>query len=113
MIGKVKVTSTFDEDVMSGKKKDPTLGLTPLGKNVAILPEKLPEKSPGGVILPDVSRSRYSIKGQVFAKGPDVTTAVEVGDVVYLPDHGGTRFEIAGQVILIYEEEDLLCKEVE
>ena len=110
MIGKVKVTS---DKCPTDFVKDPTLelsvGLTPLGKNVAVIPEDPDKITPGGIHLPDICRRR-SLKATVFAIGPDVKS-VACGDVVFLPDHSGVRFEFGADVILVYNEDDLLAKE--
>ena len=100
------------EELQVAARRSGPLGiaLEPIGKNVAIIPEDPDKVTPGGIILPDTARQR-TIKGTVFSVGPDVSKAVEVGDVVYLPDHGGDRLTFGKDIVLVYSEDDLLAKE--
>ena len=43
-------------------------------------------------------------------KGANVPLAVQVGDVVILPEYGGTKVEVDNKELFIYREHDILAK---
>jgi len=73
--------------------------LRPLGDRVLIRRLNQEEKTPGGIMLPDVDKGKAQ-KGKVIAVGPGrwhekemqrVPMEVKVGDIVLLPQYGGVE----------------------
>ncbi len=76
------------------------LKITPKGKFVYALINKVEEvKSAGGVILPG-DRSEGTRLAKVLAKGPDVSDAIEIGGIYAIQWFTGTVVNIAESNLL-------------
>lgn len=80
--------------------------LRPLGARVLIAPDLAPERSRGGIIIPDAARETQS-QGEILAIGADVA-AVEPGQVVLFRNFRGLDVAVNGDKGLIVDERDLL-----
>ncbi|KDD77028.1 hypothetical protein H632_c37p4 [Helicosporidium sp. ATCC 50920] len=95
---------------MSGLKK-----LIPLLDRVLVQKAVAPTKSVGGILLPESATSKVN-KGTVLAVGQGrrtnngelIAPAVKVGDVVLLPEYGGTTVKLEEEELLLYRDEELL-----
>ncbi len=91
----------------------------PLSDRVLVLPAKAADKSPGGILLPDVAKQKPQ-RGEVLAVGPGrlddkgarLAMSVKPGDVVIFSPWAGTGElkELEGAV-LIREDEILAIVE--
>lgn len=70
------------------------------------------------MLIPEGFQKRIS-KGKVMAVGPGITNnqgkcvpcSLKVGDVVLLPDYGGTKVQCDDkQELFLYRENDILAK---
>ena len=100
-----------------------TCPIKPFNDRVLIRPEQTPEKSEGGIIIPDCARDD-TLRGEVLAVGPgkvfvdkneigeDIqcrfTPAVVVGDIVlYGTKYAGSEIEWEGERLIIMKEEEI------
>lgn len=95
--------------------------LVPLADCVVVRPEKAPEVSDGGILLPDSAKDVRSNRGSVIAVGPGKTRihdgrlqipippAVSVGDVVVFGQYGGHEVETNGEKLRVLREDDILA----
>jgi chaperonin GroES len=60
----------------------------------------------GGIVIPEASRNQPQ-QGIVLAVGPDVTSLHE-GDEILFQNLGVTEVEIAGETVLLMDEEDAM-----
>jgi chaperonin GroES len=73
-----------------------------------------PEKSVGGILLPDTAKEK-SQRGKVLAvgsgrildNGQKVAPEVKVGDTVVYAKYGGTEFKLDGKELMILSERDI------
>jgi len=90
--------------------------LVPLLDRVIVERSKAAERSVGGIILPETSKSKLNI-GKVLAVGPGhrdkdgklVPLTIKVGDHVLLSEYGGTDAKIDDKEYSIYREDDILA----
>jgi len=90
------------------------LPIKPLGDKVVVKPTGEEDKTPGGIILPDVAKKKPQ-EGVVIAVGPgrvldDGTRAkmsVEVGQTVIFAKYGGTEVTIDGEDLIILDEDSI------
>lgn len=87
--------------------------LAPLFNRVVIKKVEPVQKSPGGIILQDVS-DKASI-GEVvevgpgnFENGSKVPVSVKKGDTVLLPDYGGAKITLKEGDFYIYRDSDIV-----
>jgi len=74
------------------------------------------EQTAGGIVLPDSAKKRPQ-EAEVLAVGPGrvldngelAPMTVKKGDVVIYPEYGGTEVKIAGEELLIIEEDSILA----
>lgn len=78
-----------------------------LGKRLAVLVPKPVEKSEGGIVIPDSAKERKS-EGTIVKVGHLVDQAFEVGDVVTFLPFGAVEMEIAGQMLTVVDESDVV-----
>lgn len=86
----------------------------PLGDRVLLLPTKAPERTPGGILLPDRAQTTPQ-EGTIVSVGPGRTLEdgtvrkmnVQVGDVAAYSKYGGTEIELEGETFMILEENQL------
>lgn len=87
----------------------------PLGNLILVKMHVMPDKSLGGIHLPESARER-SRQALVIATGPGlrkkdgtfVPTDVQLGDDVMLPQMGGTKVTLDGSDYMIFSESELL-----
>lgn len=94
------------------------MNLTPLDDRVIILPDTAPEKTPGGILLPDAAKERPRM-GKVLAVGPGKIhpasgqrnpMTVKVNDkVCYSPYAGNQITHPEYGILIIAREDDLLA----
>ena len=93
------------------------IGIEPLGSMVLIELEKAPEKTTGGLLLPEEAREKMNV-GKVIAVGSgaireDGTRApmtVGEGDRVIYRKYSGTEIQWLGMDYLLTKEEDLQAR---
>lgn len=74
-------------------------------------------KTKGGIVLPEKAQAKV-LQGTIIAVGPGarnpegahIPIAVKAGDLVLLPEYGGTKVEIEETEYMIYRENDILAK---
>ncbi len=74
-----------------------------------------PEKSSGGIYIPDSAKEKPQ-KGEVIAAGPGRITddgklqkmEIKVGDVVLFEKYSGSKINIENEEYLIIKEDDIL-----
>jgi chaperonin GroES len=87
----------------------------PLKDRVLIKYSDEPEKSIGGLYIPDTAKEKPQ-KGEVVATGPGKVTDdgkvqkmdIKVGDIVLFDKYSGSKINIDDQEYLIIKEEDIL-----
>ncbi len=84
--------------------------IKPLGGRVLVKqvePEE--KKSPGGIVLPEGASSTKTVRGKVLAVGTDEKIEVKRGDVVLVPQYGGTEVLRDREKLLIVKASDILA----
>lgn len=92
--------------------------LIPLTQHVIVKRLEGSSMSPGGIIIPEISREKPA-KGVVIASGPGrmlpsgvlEPTGVTTGDLVYFGSYKGTEIEVNEERLLVLKAEDILCRE--
>lgn len=90
--------------------------LKPLEDRVIVKPSEAPDKTPGGILLPDMAKEKPT-RGKVLAVGPgkrqnDGTRwapLVAVGDEVLYSRYGGNETEIDDMKVRILHESDIVA----
>jgi chaperonin GroES len=96
------------------KRPPNQLHFTPLDDKIVVRRLEAPDKSPGGLMLPEVAKTKIP-RGEVLAvgagrtldNGQRVAVGVNVGDVVAFHPRGGNEIEIGGEALLILAEGEL------
>jgi len=83
-----------------------TFKFKPLKERVFVSYAEEPEKTPGGIYLPDTAKEKPQ-KGKVEAIG-DKVESVKVGDIILFDKYAGSKINIDGTEYLILKEEDIL-----
>ncbi|XP_033338941.2 10 kDa heat shock protein, mitochondrial [Megalopta genalis] len=92
--------------------------LVPLFDRVLIQRAEAVTKTKGGIVLPEKAQAKV-LQGTVVAIGPGqrnekgehVPLSIKVGDVVLLPEYGGTKVELEDNKELhLFRESDILAK---
>jgi chaperonin GroES len=87
----------------------------PLKDRVLVKYSDEPEKSAGGIYIPDTAKEKPQ-KGEVIAVGPGKVSEdgktrpmdVKVGDIVLFEKYSGSKVHIDDQEYLIIREDDIL-----
>jgi len=86
----------------------------PLKDRVLVKYSDEPEKSAGGIYIPDTAKEKPQ-KGEVIAVGPGKVengktrpVDVKVGDIVLFEKYSGSKVNIDDQEYLIIREDDIL-----
>ena len=87
--------------------------LIPLNENVLILPEKVEEKTAGGIILLDIESKEAPLIGVVKAIGNIENLEISVGDKVIFKKYSGTDIEFEKEEFIVVPYADILVKVVE
>lgn len=88
----------------------------PLEDRVLVRPFDPEERTPGGLVLPDVAKEK-SQQGEVVEVGPGkmvadgsrVALGVRAGDVVLFAKYAGTDMKVAGERLLLMRESEILA----
>lgn len=90
--------------------------ITPLGNRVLVTPDKIDEKTSGGLVLPPSSTEDQKPETGKIAKlgigkikGKDVSFDIKVGDRVYFKKYSPDELEIDGERYLLLEASDILA----
>ncbi|XP_050309388.1 10 kDa heat shock protein, mitochondrial-like [Anthonomus grandis grandis] len=92
--------------------------LVPLFDRILIKKAEAITKTKGGIVIPEKAAGKV-LQGTVVAVGPGqrkedgshIPIEVKVGENVLLPEYGGTKVELEGNVEYhLYRETDILAK---
>ncbi len=91
------------------------MNFKPLKDRVLVKYSEEPEKSSGGIFIPDTAKEKPQ-KGEIIAVGPGRVTEdgklqkmeLKVGDVVLFEKYSGSKINIDEQEYLIIREDDIL-----
>jgi chaperonin GroES len=90
--------------------------ITPIGSRVLVSPDKVDEKTTGGLILPPTSTEDQKPEtgiivklGEGKLKGKQVDFNVKVGDRVYFKKYSPDELEIDGEKFLLLDAGDILA----
>lgn len=97
--------------------------LNATGNNVIVEPDKAPEVSQGGILIPDQARKK-STQGVVVSVGPGRTNhdngsvvvipiGLQVGDRVMYGEWDGAAIEHEGKSLVVLNADSVLAKLVE
>lgn len=84
--------------------------ICPIGDQLALEPIKPKDKTPGGLVLPEVAQEQ-SNRGVIVAVGPKVeaTLTLEPGRVVIYQEDEAHEIKVDGAKYVICREKDILC----
>lgn len=105
---------------MGAKTKKTTKGtlvIEPLDDRVVVKPFQPVERTPGGIVLPDMAKEKPH-RGEIVAIGPGrqldsgerAPVSVAVGDTVLYGKYSGNEVKIADEDHLIMREGDILAR---
>ncbi|TGZ32216.1 10 kDa heat shock protein, mitochondrial [Temnothorax longispinosus] len=81
--------------------------LIPLFDRVLIQRAEAITKTKGGIVLPEKAQAKV-LRG---TKGEHVPLSIKIGDVVLLPEYGGTKVELEdNKEYHLFRESDILAK---
>ncbi|XP_050453119.1 10 kDa heat shock protein, mitochondrial-like isoform X1 [Cataglyphis hispanica] len=92
--------------------------LIPLFDRVLVQRAEAITKTKGGIVLPEKAQAKV-LRGTVIATGPGakndkgehVPLSIKIGDVVLLPEYGGTKVELEdNREYHLFRESDILAK---
>ncbi|XP_020293199.1 10 kDa heat shock protein, mitochondrial [Pseudomyrmex gracilis] len=92
--------------------------LIPLFDRVLVQRAEAVTKTKGGIVLPEKAQAKV-LRGTVVATGPGsrnnkgehVPLTIKIGDVVLLPEYGGTKVELEdNKEYHLFRESDILAK---
>ncbi len=89
--------------------------IQPLGNRVLVTPDKIEEKTMGGLVLPpsvDEQKPETGViakLGEGKIKGKDISFDVKVGDRVYFKKYSPDELEVDGKTYLLLSAEDILA----
>ena len=90
--------------------------ITPIGSRVLVSPDKVDEKTTGGLILPPTSTEDQKPEtgdivklGEGKVKGKQMEFNVKVGDRVYFKKYSPDELEIDGEKFLLLDAGDVLA----
>ncbi|XP_066597751.1 10 kDa heat shock protein, mitochondrial [Prorops nasuta] len=92
--------------------------LIPLFDRVLVQRAEAVTKTKGGIVIPEKAQAKV-LKGTVIAVGPgsrndkgeNVPLSIKIGDVVLLPEYGGTKVELEeNKEFHLFRETDILAK---
>jgi len=97
------------------KKGEVTMNLRPLKDRVVVKYSDEPEKSAGGIFIPDTAKEKPQ-RGEIVAVGSGKITddgkvqkmEVKVGDIVLFEKYSGSKINIDDTEYLIIREDDIL-----
>lgn len=90
--------------------------IMPLGNRVLVTPDKIDEKTSGGLVLPPSSTEDQKPETGKIVKlgvgkveGKDVSFDIKVGDRVYFKKYSPDELEVDGERYLLLEVGDILA----
>ncbi|XP_011502455.1 PREDICTED: 10 kDa heat shock protein, mitochondrial [Ceratosolen solmsi marchali] len=92
--------------------------LIPLFDRVLVQRAEAITKTKGGIVIPEKAQGKV-LRGTVIAIGPGsrndkgdhIPPSIKVGDVVLLPEYGGTKVELEdNKEFHLFRESDILAK---
>lgn len=92
------------------------MNIKPLGDRVLVKSSEEPQKTKGGIVLPDTAKEKPQ-EGKIVAVGQGkktddgkvVALSVKVGDKVLYGKYSGTEITVEGEEYLIIKEDDILA----
>jgi chaperonin GroES len=86
-----------------------------IGERIVVRPEPAPDKSPGGILMPDQAKEKPN-RGLVVAVGSGHLTRdgqripldVKVGDTVLYSSYGGSKVDVDDEEYVVMNEADVL-----
>jgi chaperonin GroES len=85
--------------------------IKPMWNNVLLKPVGVEDETEkGGIVIPDNAR-KAPTEGKVVAKG-DQVTEFKAGDVVLLPQYGGTKVKVGNVEYILVCQDDIKAKVV-
>ena len=75
-----------------------------------MLCELAPEKSTGGILIPDSVKSRDNKRAVVTSKGPECVGEIKLGDVVLLPQVGFATIKVKSSTMFLIKERDVMAR---
>jgi chaperonin GroES len=84
------------------------MNIQPLFDKVLIKPQKVEEKTAGGIYIPDTAKQDKPQIGEVIAIGKDVKD-VKIGQNIVFAKYGPTEITLESEDYLIVKEEDILA----
>ncbi len=92
------------------------MALRPLRDKVVVKPSEGEEKTAGGIFLPDSAKKKpqegkvVSVgSGRVLDDGTVKPLTVKVGDTVVYSKYGGTEVSVAGEDLVILDEDQIFA----
>jgi len=90
--------------------------ISPIGKRVLVSPDKIDEKTTGGLILPPSSTEDQKPEtgvvvklGEGKVKGKEIDFNVKVGDRIYFKKYSPDELEVDGKKYLLLDVGDILA----
>ncbi len=83
--------------------------ILPLEDRILVKVLREEEKTPSGIILPDVAKEKPQI-AEVIEVGDDESIKVKRGDKIIFAKYSGTEIKIDGEDYLILNKSDILAK---
>lgn len=87
---------------------------TPIEDKILVRPEKTPDVSEGGVVLPEIAKDK-PVAGEVIAVGPGtqehgnlIPVQVVPGEIVLYSRYGGVEVDVDGESLLVLRSTDIL-----
>lgn len=99
-----------------------------LGHRIHVIPDKVKEKTDGGIYIPDEARDREqlgAIRGTVDSVGPQAFKAfdpsgmgngeawIKKGDRICFAKYAGTQIEEDGVTYRVINDDDVICRIVD
>lgn len=84
--------------------------LKPFHDRVVVLLDGRQSMSPGGIALPDTDDEKRPTTGTVMAVGPDVVTAIRVGQRVMFPRFVGVTFDSDKRQYLVLGDKEVIAE---
>jgi chaperonin GroES len=84
------------------------MNIQPLFDKVLIKPQKVEEKTAGGIYIPDTAKQDKPQIGEIIAIGKDVKD-VKIGQNIVFAKYSPTEITLESEDYLIVKEEDILA----
>src|SRR5207248_9673629 len=114
-IGKVKSRRRARDPLITSALRSYSMNFRPLQCRVLVRRVEGPEKTPGGIIIPDTAQEK-PMEGDIVAAGPGARgddgkvqpLDVKVGDRVLFGKWSGNEIKIDGEELIIMKETDIM-----